>query len=447
MTHLAIFYRFLIGTFFIRARKLAVLFFLMVLPWVSGCGKPASEESAKDKTEIKVAFWGGPEEIDIITSALRGWQAAHPTIRVRFEHTPYSGYDSKILTRIAGGAAPDVIATEVDYFVTFATRNVFTDLAGFARNDPEFKTGDFFPSILNRFTVREALYAIPRDVAPFACVFYNKDLFDQAAVPYPKDDWNWNDLLEKAKALTRRDETGRVTQYGFYGWAWQNFVYGNGGALVDDVNAPKKTLLDDPRSVAGLQFFSDLINRHQVMPTPMALANAGMGVDMMFASGRLAMFLSGIWETPALRERYQFRWDVARFPKNPEGIRLTGSGGTGYGILKTSKHLQEAWEVVKALTSVPVQAEMARRGLTQPARRAVAEGTDWAKSILPPENKKMLNEAVDDIVFSPFHPAWREIEAKYIDPKLDLVRSGKETAAEAVRKITPKINEMLQQKE
>ena len=38
-------------------------------------------------------------------------------------------YDSKILTRIAGGAAPDIIATEVDYFVTFATKNVLEDLS------------------------------------------------------------------------------------------------------------------------------------------------------------------------------------------------------------------------------------------------------------------------------------------------------------------------------
>ena len=183
------------------------------------------------------------------------------------------------------------------------------------------------------------------------------------------------------------------------------------------------------------------------MPAPLALANVGMGVDMMFASGRLGMFLSGIWETPALRTKYSFRWDVAMFPKNREGVRHFGSGGTGYGILSSSKHPREAWEVVKALTSAPVQSELAERGLAQPALRSVATGEHWAGSPLPPANKKMLNEAVNYIVFDPFHPRWREIEAKFISPEFDLLKSGKETAEEAVRKINPKIDEIIQAKE
>jgi multiple sugar transport system substrate-binding protein len=420
-----------------------IFFLILTLPFISSCSKKEPAAEAREAVEIKVAFWGSPEEINIVTDSMKGWQKAHPEIQIRFEHTPYSGYDSKMLTRIAGGAAPDIIAAEVNYFVTFATRGVFLRLNQFISQDPEFKIGDFFSSIIDRFTVKGEIYAIPRDVAPFACVFYNKDLFDQDGIPYPTDDWTWDDMLRIAERLTKRDETGRVTQYGFYGWAWQNFVYGNGGHLVDDIKDPAKTLLDEPKAIEGLQFYSDLINKYKVMPAPVALANAGMGVDMMFASGRLALFLSGIWETPALREKYSFRWDVAMFPKNREGIRHTGSGGTGYGILRTSEHPTQAWEVVKGLTSPQVQAEMARRGLAQPALRTVAEGDAWALNNMPPVNKKMLNEAVQYIIFDPFHPRWREIEAKYIIPELDLLKTGKETAEEAAKKIAPHINRLL----
>lgn len=428
--------------------RLVSLLLILFLPLASSCGqKKGAQAEHLQAVEVKVAFWGGPEEIDIITQSMAGWQKEHPNIRVRFEHNPYTGYDSKILTRVAGGAAPDVIAAEVNYFVTFATRSVFISLNPFINEDKTFSLGDFFPSIVGRFTVGSQVYAIPRDVAPFACVFYNKDLFDQEGLPYPADDWTWEDLLKTAQALTKRDASGRITQYGFYAWAWQNFIYGNGGDLVDDVKMPTKAALDNPKTIEGLQFYADLINKYQVMPTPLALANLGMGVDMMFAGGRLAMFLSGIWETPALRAKYSFRWDVAMFPKNREGIRRIGSGGTGYGILRSSKHPKEAWEVVKALTSAPVQAELARRGLAQPALRAVAQGESWALSAEPPLNKKMLNEAVNYIVFDPFHTKWREIEAKFILPELDLVKVGKETSEEAMRKITPKINQVLQKKD
>lgn len=408
----------------------------------SGCGQRADKSGT---TSVKIAFWGSPEEIDIITHSIKDWQAAHPNIKIIFEHTPYTGYDSKILTRIAGGAAPDIIATEVDYFVTFATKGVLEDLTPYFSGSSLISKNDFFPAIFDRFTVDEKVYAIPRDVAPFACVFYNKKLFDEAGLPYPSDDWTWDDLLRNARALTKQDANGRITQYGFYGWAWQNFIYGNGGALVDNIKKPTKVMLDDPRTVQGLQFYADLINLYKVMPTPVALANMGMGIDLMFASGRLGMFLSGIWETPGLRN-YNFEWDVAMFPKSNQGVRGFGSGGSGYAILKSSKNKQAAWEVIQALTGAAGQTRLAERGLAQPSRVDVASGPAWAESKEPPSNKKMLNEAVRYVSFSPFHPLWREMEEKYLKPQLDLVFNGKKTAADAAKELTPQMNQLLRSK-
>jgi len=157
----------------------------------------------------------------------------------------------------------------------------------------------------------------------------------------------------------------------------------------------------------------------------------------------LGMFLSGIWETPGLR-RYDFEWDVVMFPKNKSGVRAFGSGGSGYAILKSSKHKEESWEVIKAMTSPEGQAALASRGLAQPSRVRVAKGEAWAKNEMPPANKKMLNKAVEHIVFSPFHARWREIEEKFIEPKLDLIFNGKKPAAEVLHPLAPQINKVLQ---
>ena len=124
--------------------------FLCALMTLAGCGQNASQDGM---IPIKVAFWGSPEEIDIITNSIKDWQTEHPKIKIIFEHTPYTGYDSKILTRIAGGAAPDIIATEVDYFVTFASKNVLEELTPLIEKDTAFSQKEFFPTILKRFTV------------------------------------------------------------------------------------------------------------------------------------------------------------------------------------------------------------------------------------------------------------------------------------------------------
>lgn len=410
-----------------------------------GCGKKEAVPGpgAGKPVEIRVAFWGAPDEVNIITGSIAKWQAAHPEILVRLEHTPYRGYVDKLLTRIAGRAAPDVICTEVDLFVTFQSKNVLLDIMPYVKSDPTISIKDFYPEIIGRFTVDGKLYAIPRDTAPFACVYYNKKLFDEAGLAYPTDDWDVNDMLEKARKLTKVDPDGRVTQYGFYAWAWQNFVYAFGGSLVDDVRKPTRCALDSKGSVEGLQFYADLINKYGVHPSSTAMTNMAMGVQGMFMTGRLAMFSSGIWETPGLRKMDNFDWDIVIFPKGPGGVRGFGTGGSGYCILKSTAHPKEAYEVVKALTGRDAEALLAETGLAQPAIMAVAESSHWLGGNLPPKNRKMLNAAMKYVIYSPFSPAWREAQELYINPELDLAFNGKKTARSAVDAFIAKVNRLL----
>ena len=86
-----------------------------------GCQK---QPEGKKPIEVKVAFWGGPDEVMIINDIIAKWQKSHPGIKVRLEHTPYRGYVDKLLTRIAGRSAPDIICTEVDLFVTFQSKAI-----------------------------------------------------------------------------------------------------------------------------------------------------------------------------------------------------------------------------------------------------------------------------------------------------------------------------------
>ncbi len=432
---------------FMNIKRLLVALIIPLFLCVSGCAKKESGVPGQARpVEIKVAFWGAPDEVTIITDIIAKWQAKHPEILVRLEHTPYRGYVDKLLTRIAGRAAPDIICTEVDLFVTFQTKDVLLDLSDYVKDDAEFNAKAFYPEIINRFTVAGRLYAIPRDTAPFACVYYNKRLFDAAGVPYPKDDWDLNDMLDKAKKLTKVDPDGMVTQYGFYAWAWQNFVYAFGGRLVDNVKNPAKCALDSKESLDGLQFYADLIDKYKVQPSSTAMTNLAMGVQGMFMNGRLAMFASGIWETPGLRKARGFDWDVAIFPKGPKGVRGFGTGGSGYCILKTSAHPKEAYQVIKAMTGKDAEMMLADAGLAQPAMVEIAEGPHWIGGDLPPKNKKMLNDAMKYVIYEPFHPAWREAKELYINPELDLLFLGKKTAREAVGAFIGKVNNLLSNK-
>lgn len=432
---------------FYTNKKLALTLpaiFLLLIPFLlfnAGCAR------GPVKPTIKIAIWGGTDEIEILTKIVDEWQRAHPDVKAKLEHTPAGQYTNKLLIRIAGGTAPDVMFVESNIFVNFWAMDAFMDLRPFIEKDPDFNLDDFFPEMISRFTVDGKLYCIPRDTAPFACVYYNKNLFDEAGIPYPTDDWNWYDMLDKAKALTKRDESGRITQYGFYGWTWFNFVYSNGGSIVDNVKDPKEFVMDRPEAVEGLRFYADLINRHKVSPSPVEFGNLGMGATQLFMTQKLAMYQSGFWESTTFKDIKDFEWDVAMFPKGPTGIRRFGTGGSGYCVLKSTKYPELAWDIVKTLSGGQAQIELAELGLTQPAIKSIAMGPHFAGSPNPPKNKGMLNEAVKYVVFEPFHIKWREINELHLAPQLDLVFNGTGMVEEVMTKVAPEANRLLKTKD
>ena len=165
------------------SRFLALFVVLVFALQITGCGGTGEGAGRPKRVPVKVAFWGSPEEIGIITETINNWQKTHPEIEVKFEHIPFGSYVSKILTEIAGRSAPDIVASEVNMFVSFADKDVFLDLKPFMDKDKTFNLGDFFPEVVDRYTVNGKVLGIPRDTAPMACIYYNKKLFDEAGLP------------------------------------------------------------------------------------------------------------------------------------------------------------------------------------------------------------------------------------------------------------------------
>jgi len=418
---------------------------------------------AKATTTIRFRYWGDIKELKIVKDQVAAFEAAHPGVHVSAERAPAGDpYVQKVLVEFAGGTPPDVLFVETNIFVNLADRGVLLPLNPFMRKDPSFHIGDYYPEIVDRFTMRDrktglqSVYTIPRDIAPVCCVYYNKKIFDEAGVPYPSDDWSWSDdparfskpgfdpnkdFLTVCRKLVKKDpRTGRTTQFAFSGDT-DHFIYSAGGRYVDNVKNPTRVTYDDPRTLLGLQFRADLINKYHVMPSPLDYSSMGVGAPDLFFTGRLAMFHSGIWNTPQFRDIKSFDWDVAMFPKGPTGIRAFGTGGSGYGIAKGTKHAQLAWELVKFLAGPDGQTRLAETGLAQPALRKLAESKVWLGGGKP-LHKIITCQGVPYIQFNPFTPVWNEVNSK-VNPELDLVWEGKQSAAEAVHKTLPAAQKVL----
>src|SRR5258708_6852634 len=229
-----------------------VLLILAVLGM--GCSKMGS-------STIKISSWGDPKENAILTELISDFNKSHKDVQAELQRVPWGDYNTKLLTQIAGGIAPDVIFVSTDNIADLYPRGILEPLDEYYKGDAGFPINDFYPSMIERFRIDGNLYVVPRDVSPECVVYYNKKAFDQAKLPYPTDDWTWSDLLTDAKAMTHRDAEGHTSLWG-YAEDWpmaEPWAYGAGGRWVDNPQKPNQYSFNSAAFIEGLQFRVDLI--------------------------------------------------------------------------------------------------------------------------------------------------------------------------------------------
>jgi ABC-type glycerol-3-phosphate transport system substrate-binding protein len=390
---------------------------------------------------LKISSWGDLKENSILTELIADFEKTHPGVKVQLQRLPFGEYLTKILTQMAGGTGPDVAFVELGGFSDLVLRGALEPLDPFVQAD-HMDLKAYYPEVLNHLTsvADGKLYALPRDTAPICVMYYNKSAFDEAGLPYPTDDWDWDGFLAAALKLGKKDASGKVTRWPFVDDTpmWDIWLLDAGGNFADDMNHPTRwTFAEDPNVLKGLQFRADLIHKYKVLIPPASVAAMGeMGSSDLFANGMAALYLCGIWKTPMFREITKFKWDIVMFPKGPGGLRVFPTGGSGYGVMKTSKHKQEAWELVKYLSGEEGAKKLAATGLAQPALMSVANSPAFLDG-KDPLNKKMLLEAVKYVKYSPVCKNMGEVHDTLIRPELDKVWIGQETAEEALKKLRP----------
>ncbi|HPM23405.1 MAG TPA: extracellular solute-binding protein, partial [Phycisphaerae bacterium] len=218
----------------------------------------------------------------------------------------------------------------------------------------------------------QRVYSIPLDFTPMM-MYYNRRLFDAAGVPYPQRGWTWDEFLHAAQRLTiPADQPGAPPrQYGMYFMNvmpfWVPWLWTNGGDVLDPTGHQATGNFDGPRSVAAMQFLTDLMLTHHVAPT--IDEGKAAGVDL-FRSGRAAMDVKGHW----MMIDYQAEgldFGVVDLPTNT-GQPTTVIYASGLSIMTKSPHADLAWEYIKYMTSREVQVRRVSSGLAISGNRQAA---------------------------------------------------------------------------
>ncbi|CAG7649980.1 hypothetical protein PAESOLCIP111_05986 [Paenibacillus solanacearum] len=334
---------------------------LALIALLGGCSKgndsaavPPAEEKHDPvtvKVGIKSTGYLSEEEFDkYITKPVK---AKYPWITA--ERVVYT--NNSINELVVAGQTPDIIITNnVNGMPQLNDLDLLDSIQGLvqkqgldlSRIEPEALAA------VKAATGREDLVALPY-TRNFAVLYYNKDIFDRFAVPYPKDDMTWEQVTELAKKVTRNE--GGVQYRGLEPNVPErlgsqlslSFVDKNNRAVVN-TDAWKKVL-------GQLTAIYEIPGNKDIRYKSKA--------DDQFAKDRTLAMLAeiNILFDAKLNELPDLHWDMVSFPvwKETPGI---GPGPDEHLMVlsKVSKHKEDAFRIMTTVLSDEVQLDMARQG-------------------------------------------------------------------------------------
>lgn len=422
----------------IHAPALLVVMIIIALA-LGGCSRQAD----RGKVTLRLLSWGNEREAKSLQSLVRDFEKAHPDIKVELQITPHARVFDKLMITTAGGRPPDVTRVSSMWFPPCAAKGLFEDLGAYVEQDKSFDLDDFYPEAVAAWgKFRGKLYCVPTDIDIYA-MYYNKDMFDEADIPYPDWSWDWNMYLEAAKKLTRTDADGRRVQWGTaVDQFWQDYIYQNGGSIVS--SDLKRCTVNEPSAYEAIQWESDLINKHHVAPT--ADESAEVGAMKLFATGKIGMYISGSWAAELQFKDLitDFTYDVAPLPKGKK--RVSFFGGAGYAMMSRSKHKEAAWKLLKWMTGPACQRRAAVQSQIIPSRRSVAESGAYLELKRPPMHRKVFLDMIKYGKADPpvsVAPEMTEI----MNAEISLALLGKKPAKDACEKVKPVIDQLLRHQE
>ncbi|MEO8168648.1 MAG: extracellular solute-binding protein, partial [bacterium] len=320
---------------------------------------------------------------------------------------------------------------------------------GYAVNLMSFLKRDINPDDFYRDSFEEwrGLSRNPDDLFAIPCaigltiLFYNKNIFDKAGIPYPDSTWTYDDLIRVAKKLTvDKDGDGVTDQYGLifdpHYTGLETVIHSLGGrTLSKDLSC---AALDEPATIHALQFVQDMFVKEKIAPPASSFINPAEP----FLLQRGAMTLIGSSWAINLKDA-SFKWDMAVPPMGPDQLRLSRRYSYAFLIPKNTEHPDEAWELLRwIVTQTPPDKFDQLYNFMMPSNRTITATAEWLNSE-PKYDRRVLVRLQDGQSFPLFTPGWQEWRDNIFTPEMLAMIQGKETVQEFVKRVEPKINAVL----
>ena len=318
---------------------------------------------------VTIDFWVRNDDAGFTQPLVKAFNASHTT-QVKLNIIPSAQFVTKFASAVAGGAAPDVVATDLVYLPAFAAAGQLIDITAQAKTLPYYKT--LSPSHLRLATYGGKLYGVPYS-AEGSILLYNKDLFTKAGLDPNKPPTTFAEIQAYSKKITTLG--GGVKGFYFAGacagcnaFTMLPLIWASGGDVLSSDG--KAATVDTPAVRNALTLYKDLWNSGQIPQS--AKADAGSDFLNAFTTGKIGMAGSGAFAIGTLKTKYpNVNFGVAPLPGD-KGKSSSFAGGDTMAIPTGSKHPKEAFEFLSFCLSETVQVEQFAKNGSIPVRSDLA---------------------------------------------------------------------------
>ena len=329
-----------------------------VIRALAGIAVAIASALAFAQAPVEVSFYypiavGGPitKFVDNLAAA---FEKENPGIKLKPIYSgSYLDSITKALTAAKGGDPPVtsiLLSTDMYTLIDEEAILPFDDLVKTAEDKAWLKS--FYPAFMENSQTGGKTWGIPFQRSTIV-LYYNKEMFKEAGLDPNRPPANWKELVEYAQKLTKRDASGKVTQWGiqipssgFPYWLFQALAIQNGGILMNP--AGTQTFYDKREVVEALQYWVDLVKKYKVHPE--GIVDWGTTPKDFFEK-KVAMVWTTTGNLTNFRNNAKLDFGVAMLPAGKQ--RGSPTGGGNFYLFKKSTPAQRdaAFKFIKWVTS------------------------------------------------------------------------------------------------
>jgi multiple sugar transport system substrate-binding protein len=397
----------------------------------SACTGDSEPVGGASSGPVTLNLWIFEGEETFLPALKKAFETEHPNVTLKITNIPEDNYVTKMDTALAADSPPDI---------GWVYERRWLKAGRVLPLDDVIASNQIDLSVLNQNALAgcefEGKTYCLGSYTGAVMLFYNKDLFDQAGLPYPSATvpMSIDEYAATAEKLTEPDED--LSKHVFGGsadppfwWADTNTHFSEDGKTIDG-------LVNDPATVHMYDVLTTM-TREKVAPSESDYQF--FGNTEILATSQQAMAITDNVAAIPLLEEAGVDWGAAPTPVEQAGDPPFVSAWTDqFGVFAGSENPEAAKDFI-AFLSTEGNRLRSERADALPLDSTVAEETDWAGQS---EGRRETLEVVKLSQDETFVPGFWDVTAPLWD-SFALIVEDEMTAQEALDDVAPEMQDSL----